>query len=318
MKSDDPVRLKKAGREKPRAPRVLESILTTTDFSSESMRGVRYAMSLAHEFNADVLLLHVVPTPPSWSGMDPALSDVSAIAKWAREHLAKIISRELKASTAVRCCVVTGKPFHQIIAAARRSKADLIVMSTRGRTGLRRALIGSTSEYVVRHAGCPVLTVSGRYKHKAFRPKRIMVPIDFSNLSKDALPYARLLAEPYDATIVLVHVVEPATALGIVGAQLANEMTMPVMVDAEQELKRVAKEFRTTTSAKVTVQVSSGQPHDEICRVAQREKSDLVILTTHGFTGFKRMLIGSTAERVVRHASCPVLVVRELKRRMAH
>ncbi|MDB6056951.1 MAG: universal stress protein, partial [Verrucomicrobiales bacterium] len=141
--------------------------------------------------------------------------------------------------------------------------------------------------------------------------------IDFSNLSKDALPYARLLAEAFSAEIVLGSVIEQYPGAPLAASQLAAQIIVPMMRHAESELERVADELRQDTEVKVTSQVSAGRPSHEICRMASRAKADLIVLTTHGYTGLKRMLIGGTAERVVRNATCPVLVVRELQRRLA-
>ena len=94
-----------------------------------------------------------------------------------------------------------------------------------------------------------------------------------------------------------------------------NQTTVPMMKQAEADLERMAKELGEASSVKATAVVRDGKPFEEICRSAKTVGADMIVLTTHGYTGLKHVWLGSTAERVVRHAPCPVLVVRELERR---
>jgi nucleotide-binding universal stress UspA family protein len=302
----------------PKQP-VIGSILTTTDFSPESLKGVRYAAFLAEFFSADLTVLHAIEPSPAFSGFESVVlaRDDADLVGFARAELAKLVQSEIKTRDGVSHIVASGKAFDQIVNFARKTKADLIVLSTHGFTGVKRVIMGSTAEHVVRHATCPVLTVPSKFQDKPTRPKRIFVPIDFSNLSKDALQYARLLAEAFSANIVLGSVVEQYPEGPLVASELTTQVMMPLIREAETELERIADELKNLTTAKIKVEVSAGRPSHEICAMAKRAGADLIVLTTHGYTGLKRMLIGGTAERVVRHAQCPVLVVRELQRRLA-
>ena len=94
-----------------------------------------------------------------------------------------------------------------------------------------------------------------------------------------------------------------------------NEAITPLMKQGEADLKRMAASLRKSAGLRVSTVVRDGKPFEEICSAAQRLGAGLIALTTRGYTGLKRVWLGSTAERVVRHASCPVLVVRELNRR---
>ena len=307
----------------PAAPPNVQKILITTDFSDDSRSGVRYAADLAGKLNADVALLHVVE-PRSWmAGMEAvvlARTDAEEAAL-ARAQLATLAKREVKGSVTVTSSVRTGKPFHEITTAAREGAADLIVIATHGHTGVERILLGSTAERVVRHAPCPVLTVPARTTPKRtgkmppFKLKNILVPMDFSNLSKDALPYAVLLAGHYGAELRLLHIVEKFPIDSLLGRELTHQTTVPLMKQAEADLEQMAGELREASGVKATAVVRGGTPFAEICDAAKTVGADLVVLTTHGHTGLKHVWLGSTAERVVRHAPCPVLVVRELERR---
>ena len=213
-----------------------------------------------------------------------------------------------------------GKPFHEITTDARERAADLIVIATHGYTGAKRVLLGSTAEQVVRHAPCPVLTVPTRTmakragKKSPFTVKKILVPIDFSNISKDALPWATFLASHFGAELVLLHIVEKFPIDYLLGPELMNHTIVPLMKQAEADLEHLAGSLSKSTEVNISAVVREGKPFEEICHAAKALGADLIALTTHGYTGLKHVWLGSTAERVVRHAHCPVLVVRELNR----
>ncbi len=294
----------------------VQKILTTTDFSDDSRAGVRYAAALAEKLNADVALLHVVE-PRSWMDRLEARKDSELVAL-AQAQLAKLAKREVGGDVTVTSSVCTGKPFHEITTAASEGAADLIVIATHGYTGVERILLGSTAERVVRHAPCPVLIVPTQElpkragKTPPFTLKKILVPIDFSNLSKDALPYAVLLAGHYGAELVLLHIAEKFPIDYLLGRGLMNETIAPMIKQAEADLGRIAEDLSKATRVNATAVVREGRPFEAICATAKTGGADLIVVTTHGYTGLKHAWLGSTAERVVRHAPCPVLVVREL------
>lgn len=293
----------------------LKTILTTTDFSAASMYGVRLANWLAGRFSASVLLAHVVEPPSRFSGMDQVIlaREDHEVLKSAEKQLNRLVNRELESKATMLTCVRKGKAFHEITKLAHERDIDLIVIATRGHTGLTLALLGSTAERVVRHAPCPVLTVPARKavargkEVSRLRLKRIVVPIDGSATSLEALPYATAFADEFGAQITLLHVVEPFMSPHehIRGkAPGCNDKGATATWLARLSQERLASVRRVRTA------VRHGVPFQEITRVATRFGSGLILLTTHGYTGLKHVLLGSTAERVVRHADCPVLVFR--------
>jgi nucleotide-binding universal stress UspA family protein len=307
----------------PTALPTVQNVLVTTDFSGQSLPAVRYALALGRKTGASVTLLHVVETASSLSGMEAvvlARTD-SEVATLARAKLEALADKTTKGDSEVTTVVRTGKPFHEIALAAGERAVDMIVIATHGHTGLKRVWLGSTAERVVRHAPCPVLTVPTRELPKRtglvspFRLKRMLVPIDFSNLSKDALPYATLLAKQFGAELILFHVVQWFPIDRLLGAEMISQTMVPAIKEAETNLECMAAEVSKSTGVKVSAVVSEGTPHEAICQAAKSLGADLVVLTTHGYTGLKHAWLGSTAERVVRHASCPVLAVRELIRK---
>ena len=318
---------KKSGKARPKGsvPRVnsrIRKILATTDLSDESLAGVRYAVALAEKLSAAVALLHAIEPPSRMAGMEAVAfaREDSEVTELARAQLKTLAERASEDDLKLTSFVRIGKPFHEITTSARERAADLIVIATHGYTGAKRVLLGSTAERVVRHAPCPVLTVSARTtptgKTPPFKLKKILVPIDFSGISKDALPLATFLAAQFDAELILLHVVEKFPIDYLLGRELMNETITPLMKQAEADLDRIAGSLRKSTGVNMSAVVRDGTPFEEICHAAKTFDADLIVLTTHGYTGLKHVWLGSTAERVVRHAHCPVLAVRERKRKI--
>ena len=140
--------------------------------------------------------------------------------------------------------------------------------------------------------------------------KTILVPIDFCETSRKALVYAVKMAEQFGSKVVLLNVVEPVAT--------ADFAYPPVMLDpdyaknaARKRLETLRRDGRVPAKILGRMLVRYGTPYTEITDAARSLKADLIILTTLGYTGLKRVFMGSTAERVVRHAPCPVLTVRE-------
>ena len=141
--------------------------------------------------------------------------------------------------------------------------------------------------------------------------RRILVPIDFSKTSLRAFDVAVPLARDHGARLYILSVVEPAAyAAGIEGVVIAVP-DATLVENARINLPKVAQRF-IPSAIPVTSLVSRGKPFDVITRVAKENDVDLIVLTTQGHTGFDLVLMGSTAERVVRHAHCPVYVVRTI------
>lgn len=138
-----------------------------------------------------------------------------------------------------------------------------------------------------------------------FTLKEILVPVDFTDCTEKALSYAVPFAQQFDAVLTLLHVVEPpyvpATEMGVMIDLDDNN-------DANRELERLRDKLADQVRCRTLIR--NGSAESEIIGVARELHSDLIILSTHGRTGVERLLLGSTAEKVVRRAGCPLFVVR--------
>lgn len=246
----------------------------------------------------------------------------SEMALCAQRDLKELARQEIPATMTATLSVRKGKPAQVIIRAATTLGIDLIVIATHGRTGLKRVLLGSTAEQVIRHGPCPVLTLrrhvlTRRKLSPAGVPKRIkriLVPIDFSTSSLRSLRYAIGFAHPIKARLTLLHVVPESIGGSHHVTPQLERIQCQAINRARSSLMELTKEesFGQVSS---TIRVTSGIPFDQITRAAEAFACDMIIIATHGRTGFKRALMGSTAENVARYARCPVLVVRAQRRR---
>jgi nucleotide-binding universal stress UspA family protein len=200
-------------------------------------------------------------------------------------------------------------PPEAIVGYVEEQEIDLVVAGTRGRRGLQRLLIGSVAEEVLRTAPCPVLTVRGEADNApAWAVRNILVPVDFSDASLEALRHAKELALTYGAQITLLHAVEEVIYPSAYGVEPANLPGPQVIERVEESLAELA---RTEIGYEhVTVEAKVGYAPSTILDHAETNEVDLVVIATHGRTGLERMLLGSVAERVLRRAPAPVFTVK--------
>lgn len=141
--------------------------------------------------------------------------------------------------------------------------------------------------------------------------RKILLPIDFSEPSKSALAYAVPFAKHFGAELLLIYVVEPALypADFSFGQVAIPDVERELRQRGNEELKELVETYvRGTVPARI--KVATGKPFLEIIKTARDEKMDMIIIASHGHTGVEHLLFGSTAEKVVRKAACPVLVLR--------
>lgn len=142
-----------------------------------------------------------------------------------------------------------------------------------------------------------------------FHIQTILIPVDLSEPSRKALRYAYAFAQQFGAKLILLYAVEPVATPDFAYYPLMME-TDKIMATARDRLQKLCAQEKIDSSWIAKTLVRNGVAHGEITGAAKELKADLIVIATHGHTGLKHVLLGSTAERVVRHASCPVLVVR--------
>ena len=296
---------------------MIRRILFATDFSRWTRRAEDYACALACSWKAVLTVLCVAEFPP---GLNPDYAVnrqyLAELLKDASSQLVDLKGRAERRGVAVTSRVATGIPSEEISAAARAEDSDLIVVGTRGKTGLAHVLLGSTAERVIRGAPCPVLAVNtepGDIEEEGaltrpFALERILVPIDFSDCSLDALAYAVAVAQQAQASLMLLHVLEPVS-YGLdftLGRSKAHHLEVSTWTKKLEELATSHQH----PSMPVEYRLLGGLPADSILDSARTLSCDLIVMGTHGRRGFSHALYGSVAENVLRNARCPVLTVR--------
>ena len=182
---------------------------------------------------------------------------------------------------------------------------DLIVMGTHGRTGIKNWIYGSVAEKVVRLARIPVITMHG--EKAELQIKNILVPVDFSENSKSGIEEARKISKEFNAKITYIHVIEQQLhpSFHVVGVESVFTANHNLKGLTEEKLKDFCLKKNDTSSCKVL----EGSSHQVIADYANEITADIVVMSTRGYSGIELLLIGSTTERVVRIAQCPVLTV---------
>jgi len=206
--------------------------------------------------------------------------------------------------------ICVGDVYDEIKRAIEMEKPELVVMGTHGRRGVERWFMGSTTEKLMRHSPVPLLTISASGElPPAQRFRRIVVTTDFSEGTPDALAHAFSVAQENEAEITLLHVVHD------IAADVSGKYRESILKGVEKQLQNlIPAEARNW--CEVNTRVETGVPYRIILRTLEDEKVDLLVMNIHGKGMLDRALLGSTAERVVRAASCPVMLIPPMKRKL--
>jgi nucleotide-binding universal stress UspA family protein len=216
---------------------------------------------------------------------------------------ARVRSRSVQAETLIHAGAV-----HDVIRRAISTvRPDLIAMGTHGRTGIDRWFLGSQAEWLMRHSPVPVLTISAkeRLRRPAFR--RILVTTDFSVGTANALDYAFSIAQENNSRITFLHVVND------IAMDVSRKYRESIINGVETKLANMVPQ-EAWDWCKIRTRVEVGHPYKLINRTLEHEKPDLLVMNIHGKGMLDRALLGSTAERIVRSAKCPVMLIPPMKK----
>lgn len=277
----------------------IKRILCPTDLSAHSGKAVRYALALARAHGAELIFFHCTP-------------DVDG-----EERLRASVLEHIDSSDSRWRLIVTSAadPGEAIMTQAQIENVDLIVMRSRRRPH-RAALLGSTAETVCRSAPCPVLVMHNDEQEfvsteMTLNLERVLVAYDFSDYSELALKYALSIAQEHQAELHLLHVL-PARSVSEPEIAWYPAKGESAYHTAARRLQRVVP-AEIHLWCEVKTAVSEGHPYREILNYAEKNEIDLISVGAHGAGFGMRALFGSNVDRVLRQASCPVLVARPLR-----
>ena len=292
-----------------RSPRRL---LAATDFSPAADVAVRHAAALASRTGAELRLLHalaaahtpvVPPEPAPWPAME-------APERARCERRLEDSAAALRANgLAVTIRVTPGPPAAAICDEAARWAADLVVVGTRGHTGWRHLLLGSTAEQVVENATCPVLAVHADDEPREREGRRVLVATDFSATACEAARRAAaLLALTERDTVVLAHALRepPPAAVPPYNGRALHALVRSASLG---ELAREADALRCCQGLAPRVELLDGPAPLALAEAARKLDADLIVAGARGVGSLAQLMLGSTTERLMQRAGCPVLVV---------
>ena len=317
-------RTRPPGNSARRASCKIANILVPLDFSRRSLKALKYALPFAERFHSTLHLVHAFEYeyPMSILAAMPLAISEAQVARSAKRRLAAVAKKHLVALAPENCHVVKGHPSQAVCQLARRLETDLIVTTTHGYTGLRHVFLGSTAERIVQHTPCGVLVVReherefvGETRGAAnsggtIRLRKILVPLDFSECSMVGLESAVQFAKDWGAQLVMFNCV-PLQTFATYGDYGGRDST--ALAECAQRAARdlMSDVVSNLQSRGIFVQgvVELGAPAQNICDYARANDVDLIVTSTHGSSGLVHLLLGSTAEHIVRYAHCPVLVM---------
>lgn len=291
----------------------IKKILCPVDFFPASDAAVMYAAGLASNYDARLNLFHVIgPILPTTYEFPMHSADITkSMEESSRAELKKLEAAVRERGVDAQCELRAGDVFDELKRTIDAGKPDLIVMGTHGRRGAERWIMGSTTEKLLRHSPVPLVTISGA-REQAFtspRFRRILVTTDFSEGTADALAYAFSVAQENESQVTLLHV------LPDVSVEMSSRYRDSLIDGVRKQLNDlVPPEARNWCD--IVARIETGVPYRIILRTIEDEKIDLLVMNIHGKGMLDRALLGSNAERVVRAASCPVMLIPPMKRKL--
>ncbi len=276
----------------------LKNVLFTTDFSEESLKALPFAGSITRAFRSKLHLLHIEPAAPLTAGLaDTHLYE--AAGKNAAEQLASLRTSPAIKGLDPALVLAEGDIKAQLLKTIGDRRIDLVVAGTRGRTGVRKMLLGSVLEEMCRASTCPILTVGPDAMFHPEAPfKRILFPTNLSEQSRKAVPYIAMLAAEFGSRLTVVNVVPE------------NEATTSEPHSPVASLKsKMAELFGADLEKfKPEYQVAFGNTADAVLRVARERNANLIAMAIRN--AFRPGILRQrTAYLIMAGAPCPVLTV---------
>lgn len=309
------------------------NVLLTVDNSSESQTAVDLLQRIQLPVNSSLFLLYVIE-PKQWAeGIEgKSMIHLRSILSSAKSEemdkawnfISKTAESFAKPKLKVTPIVSDGVPGAEILSAIDRYSIDLVVMGTHGRTGLKRFLLGSVSEWVLTEAPCSVLIVRKKARFPGKQPQSlgILLGTDGSSDAKAAIEFIRKLHFPPSSHMTICHVLEKqdalqtelAARLGATGSSDLKKIRTELRQMREHEVNKLLNaSVRRLRKRHFTVEkkLAQGHPADQMLRLIQQKKIDLTVVGSRGITGLRRFFLGSVSHKLVQHAACSVLVVRQ-------
>lgn len=278
-------------------------MLIPTDGSESTRAAISFALDMAKYSGAEVTAMCVSDTSLFAVTNDTAPEGVSPLYQDCMIAVKKVAEEGKKRGVEVETLVASGMPVKEIVDAS--AQYDIIVMGTAARTGVSLLLLGSVAQKVIRFSTCPVLVVSSA-QPGGVKIRRILIPTDGNDNTRVAVRHGLEMARTFNAEVTALFV-SSAGGIPFAPGGNAEHFTPEAGHTAVDYVEREGRKLGIVVHPVIV----PGTPANEIIRASTRH--DLIVMGTNGRTGLEYLRLGSVAEKTVRHARCPVLVVREVE-----
>jgi nucleotide-binding universal stress UspA family protein len=278
----------------------VKKIMVPVDFSEPSKKAVNYGLSLASEFQARLVLAHIAPFD-------------GAAYERAKLQLLRLIPPDYRDRLDFEIVVKAGDVRAELLAIVEEGEIDLVVMGSRGRSYFERVLLGSVAERLLRKLHVPILTVSHLNPEKEIHEpgtvplRRIVYATDLTEGSEVGLEFSVRLARGLDAHLTVVHAVH-ADDVAFYGLETGflPDYVSEARAQAAERMSRMVS-LVSNGGVPISTVLADGVPYEAINSVAEKDNADLIVINLQGKGRLERALLGTTAERVIRTATVPVL-----------
>jgi nucleotide-binding universal stress UspA family protein len=280
----------------------MKKIVVPTDFSEMAGVATDVAVAMAKKLDGEIVLVYVIEQAGSASWSVSGEADSSAgwedrlftlkLIESARKELAAVSEKITRTGVPVHPVLRLGDPFHGIHTVIVEMSADLVIMGSEGHSRLEEMMIGSNTEKVIRHAHCPVLAVNRKPQTEGFRN----------------IVFATSMSPEEEAVFDVLGDLEKAYR----GTTHAVWINTPLLFQPTHKTQDALERFMLNSRLKnYTVNTYSDNSIEEgVLNFAEKVNADLIVMATHGRTGFARVISGSVAEEITHHTQCPVMTVR--------
>jgi len=298
---------------------MFKKIVVPLDGSDTAEKALVLAADLADPQDAEILLLRVSDFPigsVEYGGL--AFYNMQADCEKIAEQYLQTVKESIKSGPSVKTKLVSGHPVESLLRESKAFAADLVVMTSHGKSNLERWVMGTTAENFARRCPCPVLVTRSGKPFEVPLGKKVMVALDGSKLAEKVLPIAAAMVKRAQGELILFRSNSQQSKLSF---EYATHDIYPPASDVQFRKKslELAQEYLEKTAEAVRKEYSGFQVStafselpaaEAILNEAEQQGVDLLAMTSHGATGPGKWFFGSDAERVLRHATRPILIVR--------
>ena len=320
-----------------------KKILCAIDFSDFSHLILSYGRALATEFHAQLFVCHVLPDMVMLASHGQAYIPSQKVTQERLDATKTLLTNLVKEQKIdAQILIAQGHPADEITRIVQEDNMDLVIAATHGGSGIKRFLIGSVTDRLVKTLTCPLLVLHAQKNHPSFPDvfrvplDRILVGCDFSCESELAVKYGLSLAQEFQAELHLVHVIKPQKHIELTTSDylkiqegdylgwnrsdflaLQQKATDDELERRSRMLSRIQRQLTNMVPEESrnwctpVITLLEGQPYKELIHYAESKKIDMMVLGVHGHSLLEQFLVGSTTDRVIGRAACPVFAVRE-------